>query len=78
MPDYHRPKNSLLVYSHFARIIVDFEMTWSKDNIIAILALFATCAPIFLLIVTFLLRRRRRSLKKQSQSCSRIRASPLQ
>lgn len=39
--------------------ILKAEMVWSKDNIIAILALFATCAPIFILLVTMLVRRRK-------------------
>jgi hypothetical protein len=44
-------------------------MAWSKDNIIAVLALLATCAPIIILVVTFLLRRRRNAkMRGQSQS----------
>lgn len=35
-------------------------MAWSRDNIIAILGLFATCAPIAILVTTFLRRRRQR------------------
>jgi hypothetical protein len=46
-------------------------MAWSKDNIIAILALLATCAPIIILVVKFLLRRRRRNVKMRGQSQSK-------
>jgi hypothetical protein len=49
-------------------------MAWSKENIIAIFALFATCAPIFILLLTFLLRRRRRNIKEQGQSRWMMRA----
>lgn len=34
-------------------------MAWSRDNVIAILALSAICAPITTLVTAFLLRRRR-------------------
>ncbi|KAH7067906.1 hypothetical protein FB567DRAFT_541435 [Paraphoma chrysanthemicola] len=40
-------------------------MAWSRDNIIAILALFATCAPIAILVTTFLLRRKQRGSNTQ-------------
>ena len=40
-------------------------MTWSKDNTISVLALFASCTPIFILIAAHLLRRRRMCAKKQ-------------
>jgi hypothetical protein len=42
-------------------------MAWSKENIIAILALFATCAPIATLITTLLLRRRQRGGNTQGK-----------
>jgi hypothetical protein len=42
-------------------------MAWSKENIIAILALFATCAPIAILVTTFLLRRRQRGGNTQGK-----------
>jgi hypothetical protein len=44
------------------------EMAWSKENIIAILALIATCAPILILAVTLLLRQRR--LRCASKHCT--------
>jgi hypothetical protein len=34
------------------------KMAWSRDNIIAMAALIATCAPIFILLGTFFFRRR--------------------
>ena len=40
-------------------------MTWSKDNTISVLALFASCTPIFILIAAHLLRQRRLRAKKQ-------------
>ncbi|KAH3978156.1 hypothetical protein HBI56_065850 [Parastagonospora nodorum] len=43
-------------------------MTWSRDNVIAILALFATCTPIFVLVATALLHFRRQRAKKQAQA----------
>jgi hypothetical protein len=38
-------------------------MAWTKDNVIAILALFATCAPIIVLATSALLRSKRRRLE---------------
>jgi hypothetical protein len=35
-------------------------MSWSRENVFALLALFATCVPIFILATTLLLRRRQR------------------
>jgi hypothetical protein len=40
-------------------------MTWSKDNTISVLALFASCTPIFILLVAHLLRQRRLRARKQ-------------
>ena len=40
-------------------------MTWSKDNTISVLALFASCTPIFILLAAHLLRQRRLRAKKQ-------------
>jgi hypothetical protein len=35
-------------------------MTWSRENVITLLALFATCVPTFIIVTRFLLRRRQR------------------
>ncbi|OAG19958.1 hypothetical protein CC77DRAFT_1072016 [Alternaria alternata] len=40
-------------------------MTWSKNNTISVLALFASCTPIFILLAAHLLRQRRLRAKKQ-------------
>jgi hypothetical protein len=40
-------------------------MTWSKDNTISVLALLASCMPIFILVAAHLLRQRRLRAKKQ-------------
>jgi hypothetical protein len=40
-------------------------MTWSKDNTISVLALFASCTPVFILLGAHLLRQRRVRAKKQ-------------
>jgi NADH:ubiquinone oxidoreductase subunit 3 (subunit A) len=40
-------------------------MSWSKDNTISVLALFASCTPIFIMLAAYLLRQRRLRAKKQ-------------
>ncbi|KAH6843562.1 hypothetical protein B0T12DRAFT_340830, partial [Alternaria alternata] len=40
-------------------------MTWSKDNTLSVLALFASCTPVFILLAAHLLRQRRLRAKKQ-------------
>lgn len=40
-------------------------MSWSKDNTISVLALFASCTPIFIMIAAHLLRQRRLRAEKQ-------------
>ena len=40
-------------------------MSWSKDNTISVLALFASCTPVFILIAAQLLRHRRLRAEKQ-------------
>ncbi|CAI9627625.1 unnamed protein product [Alternaria burnsii] len=40
-------------------------MAWSKDNTISVLALFASCTPIFILLGAHLLRQRRLRAKQQ-------------
>jgi len=42
-------------------------MTWSKDNTISVLALLATCVPIFVLLAACLLRQRRRRANRQGE-----------
>jgi NADH:ubiquinone oxidoreductase subunit 3 (subunit A) len=52
-------------------------MTWSKDNTISVLALFASCTPIFILIAAHLLRQRRLRAKKQRRYLHRWTATAI-
>lgn len=42
------------------RVAGAHKMAWTKDTIIALIALFAACAPIFFLVASILIRRRHR------------------
>ena len=42
-------------------------MAWTKDTVIALIALFATCTPTFFLVASILIRRRRRSGEMNSK-----------
>lgn len=52
-------------------------MTWSKDNTISVLALFASCTPIFMLLAAHLLRQRRLRAEKQRKYLRRWTATAI-